>query len=229
MVASWPLERHKDARHRGGSRKDVIHFAPLAKSYLGLDYVPRMIELSRANIGERDHVKFRVADARDLSFLHDELFNLIVFSFNGIDYVGHEDRLKILHQIRSHLTSTGLFYFSTHSLLALPLKLRIPKFDVRSPVKYLYQLAQSVPGAVRTICANRNFDLQAARERGWAILRDSAHRFSLRTYYTMPHYQARQLDESGFKLRAIYNLNGDLTSLEDPALDPSLCYLCEKK
>ncbi len=37
---------------------------------------------------------------RDLSVFANERFRLAVFAFNGIDYVGHADRLRILAELR---------------------------------------------------------------------------------------------------------------------------------
>ena len=56
-----------------------------------------------------------VNDACSLSFRAGE-FDVLVFSFNGIDYIyPYEKRLKALHEIKRVLKPGGLFIFSSHN------------------------------------------------------------------------------------------------------------------
>ncbi len=50
----------------GGGRTSFT-FAAITRSYVGVDYSPRMIDISRRVIGEDERVRFEVCDARDLA------------------------------------------------------------------------------------------------------------------------------------------------------------------
>jgi ubiquinone/menaquinone biosynthesis C-methylase UbiE len=58
---------------------------------------------------------FRLCDARNLSMFSDNSFDVVFFSFNGIDYVGHAGRLAILAEVHRVLRPDGVFWFSTHN------------------------------------------------------------------------------------------------------------------
>ena len=45
----------------------------------------------------------------------DEEFDYIIFSFNGLDSINHEDRLKGLREIYRVLKQDCLFVFSSHN------------------------------------------------------------------------------------------------------------------
>ena len=74
---------------------------------------------------------------------------------------------------------------------------------------------------------NRSLDLRAARARGWAIVRDSAHRFRLATHYTTPACQLRQLEEAGFTHIEVLDRSGKVVVLDRPSADSWLYYHCE--
>jgi SAM-dependent methyltransferase len=83
-----------------GTGRTAHAFARRARSHVGVDYAPRMVERCRERIGESATVRFVEADARMPSMLDDESFDVVMFSFNGIDAVDHEGRLAILRAAR---------------------------------------------------------------------------------------------------------------------------------
>lgn len=95
----------------------TYHFAPLVREYVGVDYSENMIRACRLKFkNSSKKISFRVADAKDLSFFGDNYFDLSLFSFNGIDYMGHDDRLRTLCEIYRITKNGGYFCFSTHNL-----------------------------------------------------------------------------------------------------------------
>ena len=56
-----------------------------ADRYVGIDYSRTMIRACKERFSDRKNAIFMERDARDLSFLGDDEFDLVVFSFNGID------------------------------------------------------------------------------------------------------------------------------------------------
>jgi ubiquinone/menaquinone biosynthesis C-methylase UbiE len=78
-----------------GAGRTVPWLAPSAASYVGVDYSDAMIEQCRTRF---PHYRFEYGDARDLARFAAGAFDFALFSFNGIDFVGHEDRQTILRE-----------------------------------------------------------------------------------------------------------------------------------
>jgi len=209
-----------------GTGRTAYTFAAVAGRYVGIDYSPRMIELARRLLDDSDgRVELSVGDARDLAPLGGS-FDFILFSYNGLDSVSHEDRLKILTEFRRVLKPDGHFFFSSHSMNALPLKAQRPRGKRRSRLHAAYSWARYARRLRRARKVNKELDLDAGRQRGWMIVRDGAHGFELRVYYVDPSYQLEQLREAGFETIAIYDGSGRRVEVEDAGGDPWLHYLC---
>jgi SAM-dependent methyltransferase len=209
-----------------GAGRTAYTLAALAGRYVGIDFSAAMIDRARALVGEDDRVSFEVADARNLSRFHGEDFGLVLFSFNGIDSVTHEERMTILREVRQVVADDGLFAFSAHSLLAFPLSSALRRPSLVNPLRSSYR---SVYRSVRLAMLNRRFDLEAARQRGWARLRDDAHGFSLVQYYVMPAVQVEQLEASGFGAPRILDMRGREVDPASPGRDPYLFYICRPR
>ena len=170
-----------------GTGRTGYTFAPLVERYVGLDYSPRMIELAERLLGQDPSVELILGDARDLSPV-DGSFDFVLFSFNGIDAVGHEDRLRILAQVRAKLAPDGLFLFSSHSLGALPLSTRRRRGRHRSgraPMQ-IVEFARDLRHGLQIRRVNGAVDLDAARRRGWTVVREPDRGRFLDVYYVDP-------------------------------------------
>jgi SAM-dependent methyltransferase len=198
-----------------GAGRTPYTFAAVAGRYVGIDVAPEMIEMSRRLIGEDGSVQFVVCDARRASETFDEQFDVVLFSFNGIDSVGLEDRRRILAGVRQLLAPDGLFLFSAHSLLALPF--RAP------PVSHGFG---SLSRNWRVRQTNRRLDLDGAMRRGWEMVRDGNHDWKTVYFYALPEWQAGELSELGFELVDVYGRDGRSVDLRRPGRDPWLHYLC---
>jgi ubiquinone/menaquinone biosynthesis C-methylase UbiE len=213
-----------------GTGRTGYTFAPLVKRYVAVDYSSRMIERARALLGDHANAELIVADARDLAEIPGS-FDLALFSYNGIDAVRHEDRLKILAEVRAKLKPGGLFFFSAHSLDALPLSARRRRGGrppAGSLAEKLYHFAGDVYFGVQARRSNRRLDLAAARQRGWAIVRDPAHHFSLDVYYIEPSAQRAQLVEAGFEPIAVLAESGAELGPSERYRDAWLNYLSRR-
>jgi SAM-dependent methyltransferase len=209
-----------------GAGRTSYTFAPLAGRYVGIDYSPQMVDLARGLLGETDdRVELLVADARDLSGLRGP-FDFVLFSFNGLDSVGHEDRLKILAELRKASKPDGHFLFSSHSMRALPLATRKARNPDASLPRAAYSWMRQLSRARRVQAENRKLDLPAARKRGWAIVRDGAHNFDVEYYYVEPAFQEAQLEDAGFRLIAARDHTGNPVDIQSPGRDPWLHYHC---
>jgi SAM-dependent methyltransferase len=211
-----------------GSGRTALTFARLARSYVGIDYAPRMIEACRQRVGESETetVKFLVCDATNLSELYGRKFDLILFSFNGIDCVHHEQRLQVLGEIRTLLKPDGRFFFSAHSLDIFPFPLRLTRKGNVSLARRLYRCWRETMVYVRRKWHNRKIDVAAARERGWVILVDGEHDFTARFYYITPEHQVKQLAEHGFETLAVYDIDGQPIDYRTPPVQFWMYYLC---
>lgn len=117
-----------------GAGRTTAALAVKAKRYVGLDYVPGMIDACAKKFPAYDFV---CGDASALDRFDDANFDIVVFSFNGIDDVpSGEKRTKCLEEVRRVLSPNGLFIFSSHNarMLAHTPSLR-PKAILRSFVK----------------------------------------------------------------------------------------------
>jgi len=68
-----------------GAGRTTHHFGPLASTYVGIDLSKPMVEACRKAFASLPGVAFHVADARDLRGFADESFDVVLFSFNGLD------------------------------------------------------------------------------------------------------------------------------------------------
>lgn len=178
-----------------GGGRTTRSLAPLAASYIGLDYSRRMIEACRARFPQW---RFQVADARDLSCFASDTFDFVLFSYNGLDYVDHAGRMRVLHEISRVLKPGGVLAFSSHNLESLRRRTfarDIFRVDgISTPLNAAKALARI---GVRLINYVQNAGAQVRTE-NYAILVDPAHDFVLRTYYITPREQQRQLSATGF-------------------------------
>lgn len=77
-----------------GCGRTTPYLTSISKNYIGMDYSPEMVECCRQRFPD---IEFMEGNACDLTRFHDGSFDLICFSYNGIDCVDHEDRLRGLH------------------------------------------------------------------------------------------------------------------------------------
>lgn len=211
-----------------GGGRTTQHFWPQVGHYTGIDYSAAMIAACRTRLDALGlsipDANLAVMDARDLSAFADNSFDLIWFSFNGIDYVGHEDRLKILREVRRVGKPGARFVFSSHNLRAMA-----PMFDYRqhlrvNPAKTYVDLVMW--GLLRW--ANRGLGRADLEKAAHLILRDESHNFALQTYYIHPAAQVEQL-AFGFRQVEVYpwTQSSPVDSLEDATLtEPLWLYYC---
>jgi ubiquinone/menaquinone biosynthesis C-methylase UbiE len=211
-----------------GAGRTGYTFAPLVRRYVGLDYSPQMLKRAGKLLGERAGVELVLGNARDLPMAASS-FDFVLFSFNGIDAVGHEDRLRILAEVHRVLKPDGRFLFSSHQLGTLPLptkKARSERFK-DSRAYELFARLRDVRYGRRIRAVNESLDLEAARRRGWTTVEGIGHDFQLTDYYVDPEYQVRQLREVGFEVISIYDTSGTEVGLPFRGKDPWLDYFCK--
>lgn len=212
-----------------GGGRTTLHFARLVQRYVGIDFSDTMVQACRERFaGWPDHVSFATGDARDLSAFPDETFDFVLFSFNGIDYMSHGDRLATLAEIRRVGKCGGLFCFSTHNLQSLPNRLSLRRClsagfrNLGSEILYWARLRLANPGVTA----------RSLLQRSYGIYNDGAHDFRLKTYYIRPDEQIRQLGTFFDDIAIFEKSTGN--RIEDPSAwgsttDPWIYYLCTMK
>ncbi len=175
-----------------GAGRTAVWLAPHALQYVGVDYSPRMVEECRQRF---PRWRFECRDARDLTAFGTASFDFVFFSYNGIDYVDHEDRQKILAEVARVLRPGGAFAFSSHNLeVDAQVGWRWASvFRRRSPA----ELVQTLGRVRRSIGGRLRHSGKQLRADRYAILNDAAHQFGLQTYYVTAAEQASQLKEAG--------------------------------
>jgi ubiquinone/menaquinone biosynthesis C-methylase UbiE len=212
-----------------GAGRTSFTFAALARTYIGIDYAPAMIEMCRARFGESDRQKFLLLDAADLSTFDDTKFDLVLFSFNGIDCVGLEQRHKILKEAYRLLKPDGYFFFSGHSLDAYPWPIEWPRFRLTRPLRSMAAFASKTIWNGRRYWANRRQKADDLKKRGWAYLQDGVHNFGLILFYATRSYQIRELHEHGFEIELCFGVDGRKLGVTQIVPDLWIHFLCRKR
>ena len=180
-----------------GTGRTAPFLATYASEYLGVDFAAPMVEIARSRL---PGLRFEVGDATNLAAYADGSFDVVVFSFNGIDYVGHEDRLTALREAKRVLAPHGLFIFSSHNRHCSGIS-RHPRLalDWRP-----WRLARGTWDYVLALWNHQRHRRGELETPTYALINDSAHNFGLLTYYVDRGAQERQLTEQGFKCEAVY-------------------------
>ena len=205
----------------GGGRTS-LHFAPVVLHYTGIDYSENMVKNCVRSHANLKNANFRCVDARDMSEFKDDSFDLILFSFNGIDYVSKIDReqvLKEVHRVGKH----GAYYvFSSHNTMNLS---KLYSFQVpRNPINY--------PAELRRFLKMRSLNgpMEGYSRRDWFTIKDGGNNFQLETFYIHPSLQVKQLGELGYHNVECFDLNrgGQIRADDLPnTTDPWIYYKCQ--
>lgn len=208
-----------------GAGRTTPHLLKLSKDYIGIDYSPQMVERCQT---QYPSTAFDVCDARDLSRFRSGSFDLVIFSFNGIDYVDHGSRLKILNEVRRVLAERGAFVFSSHNR---DTSIRRPwdlshLSSVNPFMKPLRFAKRSVLYTLGIVNGIRNIKKESSCE-DYAIINDEAHEYTLLTYYISIRSQIKQLKDIGFGKIDVFGLDGKTVDWERTTnRDPWIYYLC---
>ena len=129
-----------------------------AASYVGLDFAQPMVDECIARFPDLEFVQ---ADASDLRQFADRSFDVVVFSFNGLDCL-HPDsaRHRCIREIRRVLVPGGIALVSEHNPLVLVARPRpwrgvSTKLAVARLARALRQTAHNAGGFVRPMRGHR--------------------------------------------------------------------------
>src|SRR5688572_6103499 len=121
-----------------GGGRTTFHFAKLCRRYVGTDISEGMIEACRRRFANwPDTVSFQVSDATKMPQFRDGEFDVVMFSFNGIDCIDPQGRLAALGEIARVLKPGGVFIFSAHNTRALPMRMSLSRHFTLHPMNLL--------------------------------------------------------------------------------------------
>jgi SAM-dependent methyltransferase len=208
-----------------GGGRTTSHLLAISADYTGVDFSPLMVEACREKF---PGATFQEADARNLEPLGRGRFDLVYFSFNGIDTIDGEGRARVLREAFAALKPGGLFLFSSHNLRVPPERPWHPSVYTWSlnPRTILYNLRH----AWRCFLNYQKLAGEQSQGDDSSIVVDSENDFQMLHYYIEPARQVRDLTEVGFVEVEVFDQQGEAAALNAPALDKTghVHYLARK-
>jgi ubiquinone/menaquinone biosynthesis C-methylase UbiE len=209
-----------------GGGRTTHHFSSAVAEYTGIDYSTDMIAACQARFtASSPTATFAVCDARDMSRFADNSFDFILFSFNGIDYISHGERLQVFHEILRIGKPGGYFLFSSHCLENFECTFSWTKQFHPNPLQTYVNWVMLV--LLRLF--NFSVSLKQLKASDHIVVKDESHNFALNTYYVRTKEQINQL-EPNFRDIKIYSWKSGVELTSDQALrdnsDLWLYYLC---
>jgi SAM-dependent methyltransferase len=205
-----------------GTGRTSLYLAPLARRYEAIDYSPVMVEHLHATMPS---ISVNHADMRDLSIFPDADFDFVFASNNVIDAVGHDDRLRSLHETWRVLRSGGVLMFSSHNRCYRDAQ-RGPRLHwSRNPVTemhLLYQWARQLANHARVGKLRHEYA-------DYSLLNDTGHDYACLHYYIDQVTERQQLAGLGFEILDVFDVQGRSLPSDDAAQDSaSLMYAARK-
>ena len=87
-----------------GTGRTTRFLQEITQQYVGVDYSNEMVKVCRKCFSE---LTFFHCDVCDLKRFEPGSFDFVLFSFNGLDYISHDDRKLALRQIHRVLRPGG--------------------------------------------------------------------------------------------------------------------------
>jgi hypothetical protein len=147
----------------------------------------------------------------------------VLFSFNGLDYVDHDERLASLKEIRRICALQGYFCFSSHNLQCLPDFLRV--HFPWNPVAFVKGIVNR-----RRLRRRNREQIERLSRADHVIIFDDVYDFGLHTYYVRPSHQIAELRKAGFGTVRLFDLTQGKELTEpaqyDATVDSWIYYLC---
>jgi SAM-dependent methyltransferase len=204
-----------------GTGRTTPYLSDKARSYVGVDCAAPMLDVCRARFPE---LAFYEADASNLRDFSDETFDVVVFSFNGIDYISPPHRRQCcLAECWRVLRDGGVLIISRHNpraIVRLPppgsgqgwrAKLRavagVPVWTMRRTLRMAVAGGRTFwcgHGAIVEPAKGFNAPLQLPSRRASRAAPDATTgSVAVVTHMATPRRVRRELERAGFALSSI--------------------------
>jgi SAM-dependent methyltransferase len=190
----------------GGRTTGMLHGN--AQSYVGIDVAAGMVELARSRYPEVD---LRVMDACDLSRLASGSFDLVVFSFNGIDSLDHERRATAARELARVLAPDGRLVLSSLTLDGISHGERPWTVHLTRPRLVIYRTLQLLLHPVRWVRSVQNYRRTrhlAVHGDDWAMTPMRAHEYRFVVHFATIGATVRLLRDAGLVVEAAWDDRG---------------------
>ena len=176
----------------------------ISSDYVGVDYTPSLLDRARQRFPQAD---LRYMDGRDMSELQSDHFALAMFSYNGIDSVDYEDRVRILSEMKRVVRPGGYLLFSSHNRHGPGYGEKVwklmPQFTM-NPVRLGVRTVRSLKVLPVGIYNYWRHSRDNHDYGDYAIAVGAAHNFGIVIVYMTLAEQRRQLERLGLKLKAVF-------------------------
>lgn len=201
-----------------GTGRTIPLMSAISHDYTGIDYTPKLLELAKSRYPDRD---LRHMDARDMSALPPGHYGLAEFSWNGIDCVDYDDRVKILEEMYRVVRPGGYVLFSSHNRggpgYCESIWQLLPQFTF-NPLKLGWRTLRSMRRfQLGTLNYVRNMKLDCDYG-AYAVKTAAAHNFGIVIVYTTLREQRRQLAQVGLQSDAVFG-SGEGNRIPDDVED----------
>lgn len=178
-----------------GAGRTTAYFAPIARTYRGIDAAANMVAACRARFPA---FVFETADARRLEGVADESLDFVLFSFNGLDCLDFSGRQAALRRFFAVLRPGGVLAFSSHNIRFLSAAALAGDMARRDPFAMFQRFRANLRfrRSVHSVRFDENMLTARVVERQLGRLVEIA--------YVDAAHQARQLREIGFAETALF-------------------------
>jgi len=177
----------------------------ISSDYIGVDYTRELLDIA---VQKNPRVKYRLMDARDLHAFADGSFYLVNFSFNAIDAVDYDDRIRILGEVNRVMQPGGVYLFSGHNATGPGarecIQTALPKFS-SNPLKLGWRFGRFALSLPLIVYHRVMYSGLREERNGYVVSNAAAHNFGLVILYTTITEQNRQLAAAGFKTEAVFD------------------------
>lgn len=195
-----------------GGGRTTNYLQQKSKYYTGIDYSENFVKALKQRFPQSD---IQCIDARNLSPFSDNSFDLVNFSFNGLDYMDLDGRRRCLSEIKRILKPGATFFFSTHNKDHRSFGKAAWLSKQNSSFVNLKTFLKLLPFLIRNL-KNKTYEIITSE---YAIINDSAHSYRLMTFYTSLVFLKNQLREAGFEDVVLYKRDGKIVDDNESAED----------